>query len=267
MSDSFEQRYNRLLNKLEVTDTPSQWEAEELHHSRPRFEKLYHGLHRHMDEKRNVIVDLGCGNGKFLYLCTNAGFDRLVGVDYFGSKEDSYLSEFQNATILQADFNKPEFLSDFEDESVDCVVSTETFEHLLNHPLGYLREGWRILRPEGLFLFSVPNPANIQNAIRLLLGNSYQWGIVEFAKALKLNEDGDIEPMWNIHFMEYAPTDMEEIFSELPGVHVAEKGFAGANSSTYDSDYKKLPKDVLRMTGLRDKRLFAKTQYWILKKR
>lgn len=267
MPENFSERYRSLISQVEVVDQSSQWEADELHHSRPRFERLYHALHHYMDDKRDVIVDLGCGNGKFLYLSSNAGFNRLIGVDYFASKEESYLSDIEHAEIINADFNEPGFLEDFDSDFADCVVSTETFEHLLNYPLGYLQEAWRILRPGGLLLFSVPNPANLQNAVRLLLGKSYQWGIVEFAKTPKLDEQGHIEPMWNIHFMEYAPSDMEEIFNELPNAQVVDKQFAGANASPYDQWAKRILKDVLRITGLRDRRLFARRQLWILRKK
>src|SRR5207245_9695893 len=60
----------------------------------------------------------------------------------------------------------------FADDSFDIVISLETFEHLMN-PHYALQEVRRVLRSEGRFLCSVPNP---------LTGHPYLYpGLFEYA--------------------------------------------------------------------------------------
>jgi len=56
-------------------------------------------------------------------------------------------------------------------ESQDLVSAFSVFEHL-PRPRILLDEIWRLLKPGGLVVILVPNTANLQNRIRLLLGKS-----------------------------------------------------------------------------------------------
>jgi len=59
----------------------------------------------------------------------------------------------------------------FEDNSVDFVVASEIFEHLIS-PLLFLEESARVLKPGGLMLMTTPNVSNIGAAVNLLRGRS-----------------------------------------------------------------------------------------------
>jgi len=266
-----EQAYTRML-KLAESMKPKEdkdlWELQSLYWDRPRFMNLFRKLMRFHQGQKLRILDLGCGNGKFLYICSTFGFKELIGVDYFQTKETSYLATVEGGSISNSvDFNKPNFLNFFQDESIDCLVCMETFEHLLNHPLGFLLEGWKKLRPGGILLFTVPNPANLANALKLISGRSYQWGMCKFAMLPKLSlESQGFNPEWDIHFMEYAQPDMQTVFNQVPGAIVLDKGFVGADPYYLDSLSKRLFKWLLKLLHLRDWRLFSNTQYWVLRK-
>jgi SAM-dependent methyltransferase len=60
----------------------------------------------------------------------------------------------------------------YDPETFDVVIFTEVLEHLDAPPTVILRKLWRVLKPGGRFIFSVPNLARLQNRIRLLCGRS-----------------------------------------------------------------------------------------------
>jgi SAM-dependent methyltransferase len=57
----------------------------------------------------------------------------------------------------------------FEDESFDVVVANQVFEHLKNVFLP-MSEIWRVLKPQGRLIFSVPNLSSAHNRLLVLLG-------------------------------------------------------------------------------------------------
>lgn len=60
----------------------------------------------------------------------------------------------------------------FESESFDVVILTEVLEHVFCPPSIILREVYRILKPSGLLILSVPNIASLLNRVKLAFGFS-----------------------------------------------------------------------------------------------
>jgi len=71
-----------------------------------------------------------------------------------------------NPDIL-CDLNKEDI--PLQDNFVDVVVAGEILEHLLN-PFKAVREFYRILRPKGILIISVPNICSLVNRINMLRG-------------------------------------------------------------------------------------------------
>lgn len=62
------------------------------------------------------------------------------------------------------------------DNSLDCIVFSGMFERLaLRHPRNLMPELQRVLRDDGVIIFSTPNICNISNVISLLKGNNIFW--------------------------------------------------------------------------------------------
>jgi SAM-dependent methyltransferase len=256
---SLEARYNSLLEHPITQSAPESYGH--LVAYRPRYLQQIKMVQRHLQGKRQTIADIGCGYGTFLYLAADIGFESFIGVDYFVKLEHTYLANLQDARVLKADFNAECFQLQIESESVDCVVSSQVFEHLCYYPLGYLEEAWRILRPGGILLFDMPNPCTIANAIRLLRGQSTLWGDISFATMPKS------AVVWDVHFREYSQPIFEEIVQQLPGVEIVEKGFIGSSPHPADNLPKKLIKSAAKMTGLTNHRLLSIVQYMVLRKK
>lgn len=96
---------------------------------------------------RGQVLDVGCGSMPYRELILNSpnvedyvGLDIASGLDYEGVK--------------------PDFLWDgntmpFDDNRFDVVISTEVLEHVPDAEK-YLKEVKRVLKPGGIFFFTVP---------------------------------------------------------------------------------------------------------------
>jgi ubiquinone/menaquinone biosynthesis C-methylase UbiE len=106
------------------------------------------------------VLDLGVGGGRTTS-CLSRVATRYVGVDSSEAMIRASRSRFPNLNFLLADASD---LSAFEDASfdavvfsyngLDCVVPDEKRQRCF-------RECWRVLRPDGVFVFSSRNPRSI----------------------------------------------------------------------------------------------------------
>jgi SAM-dependent methyltransferase len=98
------------------------------------------------------VLEVGCGDGAMLRLLTERGADA-VGVDASASGVERCLARGVRAQCLDVSSDGLPYAND----SFDVVISLETFEHLMN-PHYAIQEVRRVLRPQGRFICSVPNP-------------------------------------------------------------------------------------------------------------
>ena len=235
---------------------------------RPRYVHTLVALQRHLHGRREVIADLGCSFGVTLWLAAKLGFSRFLAADYYWWPPDqSFLSDLRNVTELRVNFNDDRFLASVPDASADCAVSSQVLEHVLHHPVGYLEECWRILRPGGLLVIDVPNPATLANAWRVLRGDSPTWGDVEFARTAKLTGDRETTFVaWDIHFREYSSAALRLLVSELPNAAIIEQGFVATASVPGDSPPRRAAKRAMWALGLGTQRLVASAQYLVARR-
>ena len=106
----------------------------------------------------NRILDVGCGNGAFMYSAEKNGW-KAYGVELSESNA-SYARNNRGLNVITGTL----FGARFPNEFFDVVTLWEVVEHL-DSPLHNLREVSRILRPGGAVLLSTPN---INSLARLL---------------------------------------------------------------------------------------------------
>lgn len=100
------------------------------------------------------IVDLGCGDGFYLYLISNLGLNlNLTGVDPDKNALQSAKKHLSKSINLKV--GEIEKLP-FKTSSVDRIVVSEVLEHLENPTLA-VKEVYRVLKPGGIACFSVPH--------------------------------------------------------------------------------------------------------------
>lgn len=121
-----------------------------------------------VSDKKSKILDCGSGAGSFLAMAHEKGYDNLFVVDI-----DNYLLFKQVKEFKPADLSFERI--PWDDNFFDVATAWQMMEHLEN-PHNFMREAHRVLKPEGLFLMSMPNIQHIFNRLFFLRkGDMFRW--------------------------------------------------------------------------------------------
>lgn len=118
-----------------------------------RARKIIEGINPQNGDR---ILDLGCGDGFYLFLLSNLGLNlTLIGSDFDKNGLASVRKNLKNKKIplIVGDLMKK---LPFKNNSFDKIVMSEVAEHLPNDLKG-LKEVYRILKSNGTLCLSVPN--------------------------------------------------------------------------------------------------------------
>tara|TARA_B100002051_G_scaffold256989_1_gene273975 strand:+ start:255 stop:941 length:687 start_codon:yes stop_codon:yes gene_type:complete len=134
----------------------------------------------------SIILDIGCGEGFLLRMVKKA--KKIVGIDMSRTaiKRAKSLSDNIEYHIGDAS-NMP-----FEDNSFDIIFSSEVLEHVLE-PEKVFKEICRILKPNGRFVFSVPDEQRTLDLIKLVK----RLGLIYFIQGVSTPGGQDNE--WHLH--------------------------------------------------------------------
>lgn len=127
---------------------------------KPRAQKII-DLLSNIQLKRNVLVDVGGGNGLFLESLDSAGagFEKYINVE--PSNEGANLTLERGFDVFNG------FIEDFDlDLKVDLITAFELIEHLFN-PMTFLNKISSLLDTDDIFILTTPN---IEGFDLLLLG-------------------------------------------------------------------------------------------------
>lgn len=114
----------------------------------------YAGFDRHSNFK---MLDVGCGPG-YLLRCFETWFPESI---LYGLDNDKSIIEFTSHTLKRTTLihhdghNLP-----FPDNEFDLITSLQALEHL-EKPETLVKEAWRVLKLNGFFILSTPNPNGI----------------------------------------------------------------------------------------------------------
>jgi ubiquinone/menaquinone biosynthesis C-methylase UbiE len=97
------------------------------------------------------LLEAGCGTGRWVQFLNGLGHEA-IGVDYAPSGLEVGRSYNPKLNLIQANCKK----LPFEDNSFDYIVSIGTIAYDVNGPEESLREFWRVLKPNGTLMCSVP---------------------------------------------------------------------------------------------------------------
>lgn len=105
-------------------------------------------------QKGDRILDVGCGDGFYLFLLSNLGIKlKLYGTDFDPLALKSAKINLKGIPLKQADLMKK---LPFKDNFFDKVVMSEVAEHLPDDVKG-LKEIKRVLKKGGMLCLTVPN--------------------------------------------------------------------------------------------------------------
>ncbi len=153
-----------------------------------------------LDCKQASILDVGCGTGISMIPLVEAGCKNLYGVDGPHDYIKRAVDRGYKKTDIVNDLNYDQL--PYENQMFDAVVTKDVFEHLLS-PTFALREIARVLKPNGLLLFHVPNHFPLLGRIKFLVNNNID--------TFSFFED---ESRWSFpHIRFYEHTDSLKVFT------------------------------------------------------
>lgn len=193
------------------------------------------------------VLDLGCSNGFLCVLCQELGAE-VTGADAYAEGQRESLFRERGIQERRINLNQDDALAEVESGAWDIVFLSEVFEHILQHPLGLLREIHRVLKPGGVLVLTTPNPSTLANAIRVLQDRHYLWGAREFLRQPKYR-DGQILDRGDIHYQEYPASLVREVMQEA-GFEGMECQNIAAGTSPSQPAWKRTLKGLLKLCGL-----------------
>lgn len=112
--------------------------------------------------ERGKILDIGCGESHFLNLAKKENFE-IVGIDFNEEAIRRAKEKFGFERVYP--FTLEEFMKKFPSEKFDMICAFQIIEHLEN-PVDFVLKLRKILRENGFFVFSLPNPERFQARIK-----------------------------------------------------------------------------------------------------
>lgn len=122
------------------------------------FSKILHG------QKFEKALDAGCGDGKVAQI-----MGEKLGISFHGVDISRKGVELAKKLGVKAQVANLSNKIPFEDNCFDLVISTEVLEHV-NDPDTFLKEIYRVLKPNGKLLLTTPNLSSWFNRILFMFG-------------------------------------------------------------------------------------------------
>jgi len=215
-------------------------------------------------DQNTRVLDIGCFNGFASFIFGFVGY-RVTASDEVDFAERHALLNRVGAAFHQANFNHLDAFHDFPDETFDIVVMGEVIEHVLNHPVGLMKNVARIMQQDGLLILTTPNPATIMNAIRLLRNRGVTRGSVEFADMPKVDSEGNLISYGGIHYREYPSSELDNLLSKA-GFRLEHRRFIPIGASGVQSFLRRTVKGNAITRHLLHTRLLGATQYCLARR-
>lgn len=112
-----------------------------------------------LTEKKGCALDIGCGNGRFLHFLSMMGKYELHGTELPGNSAER-AKDYPEIKLFEGAFEN----TDFQANYFDCITLFHVFEHL-NDPGYALEKVFKILKKNGVLIFSFPNIRSFQSKI------------------------------------------------------------------------------------------------------
>lgn len=109
--------------------------------------------------KSDRILEAGCGTGRYVVALLARGYTNVRGIDWGKSTIDKVKTIFPDLPIEAGDATNV----NVDNEYYDAYISLGVVEHREAGPEPFLREAYRILKPGGIALISVPYVNPLRN--------------------------------------------------------------------------------------------------------
>jgi len=111
------------------------------------------------------LLDLGCdAGGRTMWIAEKVGAQAIHGIEIDADRADIAASQGINVKVSDLSRRFP-----YDDSRFDLVVSNQVIEHVVNTD-NFVRETYRVLKPNGHAVISTENLASWHNVASLFLG-------------------------------------------------------------------------------------------------
>jgi 2-polyprenyl-3-methyl-5-hydroxy-6-metoxy-1,4-benzoquinol methylase len=151
---------------------------------------------------RVKILDIGNAPGH-VAVCMEALGHDVVGVNLSAAWRDTYPipNLYDRFQVIEHDIEKQAL--PFPEAEFDAIIFTEVLEHVaITPPEKLLTDFSRVLKHNGLIIFSTPNVCNISNIYSLIKGQNIFWEPSRFYGGL------------DRHNREFTPAEVSGLFRE-----------------------------------------------------
>lgn len=166
--------------------------------------------------KKNKIMDVGCGTGLFLKLAEKNGWKECIGIDANSSYIDSYIEDgkpglkYINSTFESLDLNKV-------GKDYDCISLWNVLEHL--YDLHAMIESFtKILKKDGLIFIMVPNVESLVTRLSRSNSPTFNWQHVSNFSPASLKRLFELHGFKEV-FFETVISEIDNIKSYMSGEH------------------------------------------------
>ncbi len=111
-------------------------------------------IHRYAGAASGRLLEIGCGDGDFLFEAEAAGY-HVTGVEYAPAACEQARARLQRGEIICGELEK----AALEGAQFDLCVLSDVIEHVRD-PLAFLREIHRLLKPGGGIFIATPSLAS-----------------------------------------------------------------------------------------------------------
>lgn len=100
----------------------------------------------------SVVLEGGCGLGKFLFFLKEKGYKNLIGVDSTEKPLELIKQHDSSIDVREGDVRD----LPIDDQTVDMYLSMGVIEHFEEGPQIALQEAFRVLKDNGILIVAVP---------------------------------------------------------------------------------------------------------------
>lgn len=109
---------------------------------------IFNNLQKNLPFLTGKLLDTACGAMPYReYILSNSSVTKYIGLDIVTARNYS--------DTVKPDVTWTGETMPFETNSFECAIATEVLEHV-PEPINFLSETYRVLKPGGVFFFTVP---------------------------------------------------------------------------------------------------------------